>query len=342
MAYTRECVALKQEVVLKALFTDTCGDPIDVDAILDIDIAIYRPDDWAAFDDPEVEIAAAYPNALEVIAAAGITKLATGYYEVTYTLPAGETDVGNWTDLWVASVNGIQVFNSFTINVVEKGVVSLQTLQRNKLIVIVLSSTIADIAGSTLAEETQIAYSTLYDPYYASTDLLRLECGPWLDGIPDDTLSLMIHWSSIEADAISMGYHSGTIINRARTYFAVYDAAVRTLLLPADTGGKRKMLGDLLIENDTNFSNVIKELKAKRDEWWRVVNAGGSIVPGQGLPITVAVRGSQREGYEKESRAWHDPARVNYTLPTVNSKFLASYDPRKRHGYTRRISAGSL
>lgn len=342
MAYTRGCVALKQTVVLRALFTDTCGDPIDVDNIQEIDIAIYRPDDWDLVDEVETEIGASYPNALGIINSYTITKLATGYYEVSYTLPPGETATGSWTDLWVAEVNGIQVYNSFAINVVEKGTVQLQSMENNRLIIVILSNTIADTEGNTLEAETQVAYSTLYSPYYASTDLLRLECGPWLDRVPDDTLSLMIHWSSIEADTVSIGYHSGRIIDRARTYFVIFDAALRALLLPADTKGKRKMLGDLLIENDTNFEKVIKELKAKREEWWRVVNAGGDIVPGQGLPISVAVRGSTRPGYEKEGRGWHDPASVPYPLPSQNTKFQYGYDPQKKHGYKSRISRGSI
>lgn len=341
MAYTRACVPLTQQVTLRVLFKDGCGDPKDVDSINDIQVAIYRPDDWDLVNDTEVEIAGSFPNAYDVVDGYGnVTKIGTGFYELAYTLPAGATadDVGNWVDLWVADLEGTEVYQSFTFNVIESGRVTLQSLSNNTLIVVVLADTIADTGGETLQQETQLTYSTKYDPYYASVDLIRAECGPWLDGIPDDTISLMIHWSSLEADTISIGSKRGRIIDEAKTRFVIFDTSIRILRLPADIAGKRKMLGDLLVEADSNFKDVLLEMKELRNEWWRVVNAGGTIVPGQGMPPSHGIRGGGTLEKERVGRLWHDPDKVTYLLPTQNSKFFehATYSTRKRFGYKRR------
>ena len=41
-----------------------------------------------------------------------------------------------------------------------------------------------------------------------------------------------------------------------------------------------------MIQNDSSFKDIIPELKKEREEWFRVTNAGGNIVPGQGLDPT--------------------------------------------------------
>ena len=43
MAYTRTCVPASESIVLRAVFTDTCGDPHDIDDLNNLEIAIYKP-----------------------------------------------------------------------------------------------------------------------------------------------------------------------------------------------------------------------------------------------------------------------------------------------------------
>ena len=238
-----------------------------------------------------------------------------------------------WVDIWSAEVGEVKLTQAFTFTVVEKGTLKVQNIQKNTLIGIILSEDIAGLNGQVLGVEKQFTFSTEYEPYYASTDLLRLECGGWLEGIPDDTLSLMIHWSSIEADAWSAGATKGKIFQTALTKFVVYDSAVRCLLLPADTGGKKKSLGDLLIETSSDFSNIIAEVKRERDEWLRVVNAGGTIVPGQGLAPAIARKGSALAG-KNLGRLWHSPLNFTYTQPSQNAKFSTTRGGKKRYGWS--------
>ena len=65
MAYSRDCAPANEDVVLRAIFTDACGLPHDVDNLGALEIAIYRPDDADAADSWEDEIDNAYPNAFE-------------------------------------------------------------------------------------------------------------------------------------------------------------------------------------------------------------------------------------------------------------------------------------
>ena len=353
--YSRNKVPLKGFVTLKAIFSDINGDPVDVDDINEVDVVTYSPDDWASFEDLDNEIEDQFPSATNDLIADSpenpggppfdpgpqwgsgrVKRIAKGYYEVEYNLPDEnadpEKDVGTWVDIWSAVVGGTRVTQAFTFTVVEKGTIKTQKIKNNTLIGIILSEDIAGLNGQKLGVEKQFTFSTKYDPYYASVDLLRLECGGWLDGIPDDTLSLMIHWSSIEADAWSAGASRGKIFDTALTKFVVYDSAVRCLLLPADTGGKKKALGDLLIETSSDFSNVISEVKRERDEWLRVVNAGGTIVPGQGLAPAIARKGSALAG-KNLGRMWHSPLNFAYAQPTQNAKFSAKKGGKKKYGW---------
>jgi len=348
MAYTRDGVPANKPVLLQAVFFDATGEPKDVDNIAAIEIATYRPDDDSEVEDWEDEIAAGYPNAFERLSLddaandnfTAIAKVATGFYEITYTptdadLNAdGELDnIGNWTDLWVATVDGVEIYAAFSFSVKEKGRIVQQIIKNNTLIVIVLSEDIAGAGGNLLGEEIQLSYSTEYNPYYASVDLVRLECGSWLDSIPDDTISLMIHWSSIEADTIKPNSWNGNVLDTARVKFVVYDVALRCLQLPADIGGKKKSLGDLLIETTSDFSSVLSEIRKQRNQWERVINAGGTIVPGQSLTPSTAARGAGTR--DLTGRLWHDPAVVHFGQPSQNSKF--SIDGiKKRYGWKKR------
>ena len=163
--------------------------------------------------------------------------------------------------------------------------------------------------------------------------------GSWASLVPDDSLALAIHWSSLEADAIT----SMSIVSEqyfyARTRFVMYDAAVKLFSMPigaSGNSGKQKQLGDLLIEDgsglDYSIKDLIVELKQERDEWWRVVNAGGNIVLGQGLGPSSASKGSKTK--LQRSREWHDPWNEYYIQPTSNSLYRKQGESTYKHGFT--------
>jgi len=330
MAYYREYAPVGQTITLRATFRDGTGNLIDVDAGFP-DVYVYDEDATATTIDAAV-LASDFSGASYTIESASVTKISTGYYETTWAVGAAY-DIGVWSDLWVAEISGVQVASYFNINVISGGTVTTQIVVGNTLIVVSLSADIAGTSGNTLSEETHLTFSTKYSPYYASPELVRLECGNWLNSIPDDTISLMIHWSSIEADMIATASTQGNYFATARTKFVIYDTALRCLTIPIDMGGKEKSLGDLMIRNDGKFNEVISELNRKREEWFRVVNARATIVPGQGFAPSVAVKGANDPDRRRMGRLWWSPKDLSYPQPGANTKLRRTDMRRFRKGF---------
>lgn len=329
MAYSRDCVYVGGTVTLRAVLTDHCGEPATPDSLV---LHLYGPD---ADVDADIE-AEDFSGADFSVGPLSITEIAPGFYEYAWTVPGG-AEAGTWRDVWVADFSGALTAVAFEVEVQDEVQIQLQALAPNTLVVILLDASIADTDGNELGEETQLSFSTLYEPYYASPDLLRLEAGPWLDQVPDDTLSLMIHWASLDADQYTPSGASGARFRHARTRFVVFDAIYRFLTLPVDAGsGQKKRLADLAIERSTDASRVLQEIARKRDEWLRVLNSGGTIVPGQGLGPTFGVKGSRDPDRRKMGRLWWTPEEVAFDQPTQNTKLLAEGMRRYRFGFRSR------
>ncbi len=325
MAYMREQAPSGETVSLRAIFRDPAGNPVDPDSVvgppITYTLTLYIYDETATAATIQAAIDADdYSGAAITVTSSSLTRISTGFFEYLWAIPEG-TDTGTWHDVWVCEINGVEAADYFAIEVVETPEIEIQTIGENTLIVIVLDSSIAGDSGNTLEDEVQLSFSTRYNPYYASTDLVRLECGSWIDGIPGDTLALMIHWSSISADAyVGNTQYSSPRFQTARTKFVIFDAALRSLVLPANLGGKTKSLGDLFIKNDSNFEAVIADLKWEREQWARVMNAGGQIVPGQSLAPDFGVKGTYDPDRRKIGRLWAKPEDYNYQMPMTNTK----------------------
>ena len=125
MSYSRKCVPVGQIVTLRAMFSDSCGNPINIDSG---SVYIYNksPDkSWTEIVDSKD-----FSGSLDTITS--VTKLSDGFYEVTYTVP--NEDVGSWNDLWVVEVNGVTLYNAFNFSVVSVGGVFLQSIPNNVLV----------------------------------------------------------------------------------------------------------------------------------------------------------------------------------------------------------------
>jgi hypothetical protein len=316
---------------------DACGEFIDADSAPECHVYPGSSSVDSATIAAEVD-SGVYTSELEDISVT-VANISTGFYEATYTVPSS-TSAGVFQDVWVSEVSGNTVYAVLNFRVEEPPVISIQDIAKNTLIVVIIEDTVAGTSGNTLASDEQLTFSTQYRPYYASPDLLRLECGNWVESIPDDTLSLMIHWSSIEADRITHG-PVGSMLSMARVKFVIYDAALRLLLLPANVGGKKKNLGDLMISNSSDARATIKDIKDSRDEWWRVVNAGGSIVPGQGFSPEVAVKGKRDPDRRRVGRLWHNPVDFYYPVPAGNKKLRRTSQRKFKTGYVNRRPIGS-
>ena len=315
----RKCVQINSAVKLKMLFTDDCGNPIDPTG---------------------ATITFENPNGLAVDPGLQVQKIDTGYWYVEYT----PTISGTWKDVWTVNLLGEDIDFEGSFSVIAGGVVQAQPcgLEENSLVVITLDSSIADSDGNSLETDRLYSFSTEYNPWYASVEMLRMEMGSWVDLVPDDTIALAIHWSSLEANNITGVIPKSERYYYARTRFVMYDAAIKLFTMPTGVSspgsGKQKQLGDLMIENggslDFDLKALISELKSERDEWWRVVNAGGCIVPGQGLGPSSAMKGGSLKDKIQRSREWQDPWQEYYIQPTQNSLYRRAGERKYKHGYT--------
>lgn len=350
--YGRHSVLTGESLDLKVIFRDDANCLVDADALPDI--YIYD----ATVDRETVDAELEAMTFTSAIAGSPFTPtlLSTGFYELVFAVPSGAAE-GTWHDVWVAAVDGAASNEIFEFQVDIAADLSLQELLDNELIIICLDSTIANTAGDlTLGTDQQLSFSTTYNPLYASPDLVRMEIGTFIDYIPDDTLALMIHWSSKEADFI----RRPTVCNNAdyeyaRTKFVIFDAALRALTMPGGASGSgagtisegtKKALGDLMIDKSGGGGpntiavtsggvdiETLRYIRDMRDEWWRVVNAGGCIVPGQSLDPETAIKGKFDPDRRASGRLWANPEFSVYSQPGANSKFRFRGHQRGKFGF---------
>ena len=354
--YTRQSGVLAgQTIVLYAIFLDPTEALVDTDDLPEV----YIYDDSLTDEEIQEEVdAESYASAVDGPLTA--TRLSTGYYKLEYSVPADAS--GTWSDVWVAEVEGVSAGEVLSFVVSTAVTITTQYIGNNTMIIVELAPTIANADNTlTLGETLKLYYTTTYSPLYASPDLVRMEVGRWIEHISDDTLALMIHWASKEADFIhgAQALNSGNLVF-AKTRFVVYDAALKLILMPGSgvvtaasaAGGGKKQLGDLLIEAGSGAASAIDDatiswLEEQRREWFRVVNAGGNIVPGGMLPPSLAVKGICDPDRPLIARMWEDPREYNYSQPTINGKGLSRAPNgrirrRGRLGFRPRYGGGAV
>jgi hypothetical protein len=342
----RNGVLAGESITLRVVVTDGSGELRNTDSLPAVYIYDQSVDDSELIQE-EVDaatFASAFAGPLTP------TLVAPGFYELTYTVPEGSTG-GDWHDVWVGALNGVATTSIQRFAVTEGGLITTQSITYNQMIVIELDSSITNqLRTSSLREDIILTFSTVYKPYYASIELVRQEAGPWIEYVPDDTLALMIHWSSLEVDFIAPPCKCTADFKRARTRFVVYDTALKALTLPGgayasalgSSAGDSKSLGELAIKKGNPVGSVlsggvdldtIKYFRGKREEWWRVVNAGGCIVPGEGLGPSFAVKGKYDPDKRLTGRLWEDPEEYFYRLPAANTRAIRGNRRRARHGF---------
>ncbi len=346
MAVSNRGAALAgNELILRAVFTDADGCLTDLDAVPNIYIYDEDVDTATILAEAEAQV---YTTALAGPLAA--TRLSTGYYTYSYTVPSG-ADAGSWHDLWVGTINSTDDYQYFGFTVTTGFTSRSQNLGPNTMVIIELAATITNDDVDEYLPATDLYYTTTYSPLYASPDLIRLEMGRWIDYIPDDTLALMAHLASKEANFIQgdspAGYGN---IELARTKFVVFDAVWRCLMIPGQgkeagySAGKKKALGDLSITDGAPVTTIPDEIydwvREQRQAWWRVVNAGGNIVPGQGLSPTMAVKGWLDPDRRLTGRLWDSPETTRYPQPSSNRKVRQAGRRRGRFGFDDRRRGG--
>lgn len=342
---TRYGVLTGQTILLKVIVTDDSGNPVNTDALPDVYIYDASIDDDTI--DSEIE-AETYASAIDSGTA---TNLATGFYQYSYTVPSGAEE-GEWKDIWVGTIDTVNTYTIQKFLVTAGGQINAQQLFENEVILIELDSSIANEDGDlTLGEDITLSFNTQYNPFYSDVMSVRMEGGPLIQWVPDDTLALMIFWSSLEARNITPKKVCDLDqLCFAQGRFVILDVALRALMSPGGSfvngftnlGGESKTLGELSIKKGSNSANLLsggldlttyKEMKKNRDEWWRVINSGACLVPGQGLAPLGAIRGLFDPARRPPGRLWEDPYTYPTPQPVINTRSNRTGQRHYRHGF---------
>lgn len=348
--YGRHGILDGNTITLRAVFVDAAGVFVDPSSPV---VYIYDPDVSSDLIDEEVE-ASSFTSA--TAGPLTPTKLATGLYELSYAVPA-DTAPGVWRDVWVGSVNSTSEFTKLTFTVINGAIPKEQKILENEFIIVELDKSIASYTGLELEETIQLGFITRLNPFYASVDLVRMEVGPWIDFIPDTTLALMIHWASKEADfTVCKAPNNSERLRFALAKFVIYDTALKTLFLPGGSNyqptagsGATKWLGDLRITAGAGSQlaktasgidmETLNYMRGERNEWFRVINAGGNITYGQSYGYSTPVKGEFNPDRRFVGRLWLDPELNDYAKPGINTKVLP-YGSKKGKFYFQTRTVG--
>jgi len=283
-----------------------------------------------AFHDPRESSTDLVTDAL--VYRANATRVTTGVYYYSYT-PAASAMTNYWFDYWeitLDSVSGTAAMQFYVIGE-EAGTTPLGN---NMLVEITLDENISDTNGNSLGADYVFWFTTEFDPMYSDPKLVRLYAGNWVNGIPDETLFLMLYESSKLADDITpTGICINTsLYNNARTRFVTLDSIFRLLSIPVNQGGMTKSLGDLLVKRgEASFMNMLDRAAKERLEWRRVVNSGGNIGPGESYAPISVVKGARDPDRLNAGRRWLKPGRND--TPGVNGRVSLSGNRLQRYFY---------
>lgn len=125
---------------------------------------------------------------------------------------------------------------------------------------------VKDSNGNSIARLLE-TLTTRLNPFYTTIDRIRLEIGPFIDDVPDDTIARLIYNFSSAVDALNFGHVLMT--DEWYAYIASNYVVCKVILTLMDavvsgTGGKRdKTLGDLKVGYDQSGGLSPKSVRDK-------------------------------------------------------------------------------
>ncbi|MHA2067817.1 MAG: Ig-like domain-containing protein [Candidatus Thorarchaeota archaeon] len=175
----------------------------------------------------------------------------------------------------------------------------------NTEVLVTITTEVESDTGAVLVEEDEYFFTTEYFPLFFGIRQLRLELGPVVASLADDTLCRIIHKNSIEAWELS-----GRAFNLCEPPYryvqwvrckSVLDV-IATLSLSRDlTAGQTKTLGDFTLRSGP----ADPELGAKYRQATKCVEDIVIGPEGSGMAVA-AVKGSQAAGerFDHKTRTW--------------------------------------
>lgn len=182
----------------------------------------------------------------------------------------------------------------------------------NELVQVVVSG-IQDADDGTEVTEFSSFFTTKYSPMYTSIRLIRLDLGPIISSVPNETVMLAAYEGSLYVDAVSFSAPSGAnskYLAMAKRRLATCMAEL--ILLRGAVGlslgqDMSKTLADLKVSRGGGDIDAVRKLNDLEEcvARWRVpVETGGEISPDTSLKPTNAVKGSTAEDAVGVGREW--------------------------------------
>lgn len=208
----------------------------------------------------------------------------------------------------------------------------LTQLLENMIITIIVAGSIKDTFGNELGEDQEFYFTTTYKPLYSSIRRIRLDVGPFIKGIPDDTLNLALFEASREADYLTFDKNAALYTDlyvHARRQYASYRAEQILLSNMAAAGSvKSKKLGDFQVDYDSAvIEKILSKIAMDVKKWETQINTGGK--------GTQTVRGVTKGIFDADrpriGRMWESSdgwPLGNRRFQTAGSRWSKGYLPR--------------
>lgn len=218
-------------------------------------------------------------------------------------------------------------------------------LRQNDLVQVEASG-IQDADDGTALTEFSSFFTTTYSPMYTSIRLIRLDLGPIISSVPNETVMLAAYEGSLYVDAVSF-----KSLNANAEYLAMAKRRLATcmaelILLRGAVGlslgqDMSKTLADLKVSRgggDIDATRKLDDLEECVARWRVPVETGGEISPDASLLPMYAVKGSRAEDAVGVGREWeptsgigtdHTPA-ANTWKRATNRRWVRTYTKRKK------------
>ena len=335
------------EITLTAYFLDAGDNYADPNPLSSLKLDIYPPgkDPRTGAEQSEASVynvsltnpgEGPYADPLKTI-----EKIDTGKYRYTFLIPA-DSDFGAALDNWRGVVDSQNLNEVFTFTVVGGGSVGTTQLYENNAVIIELKSTIAATDGTTLGQDYRWHFTTTYNPIYSSVRRVRLDLGPLIKDIPDDTINLAIFEASLEANALIFGVLNPSnwkYFHFARRQYVTCLAEVILLgsLMGSGGGGaKSKRLADLDVDYDGNLDDLMSKALACLAKYEPVLTSAGELAAGTSQRPSMVIKGISDPDRPNVGRGWEPTSSylgADVQMPAANIKSRYSWKRRWKRDF---------
>lgn len=218
-------------------------------------------------------------------------------------------------------------------------------LKPNDLVQIEASG-IQDADDGTALTEFSSFFTTTYSPMYTSIRLIRLDLGPIISSVPNETVMLAAYEGSLYVDAISFKSPSTNTEYLAMAKKRLATCMAELILLRGAVGlslgqDMSKTLADLKVSRgggDIDATRKLDDLEECVARWRVPVETGGEVSTETSLLPRHAVKGSWAEDAIGVGREWeptsgigvnHTPAANAYKRST-SRRWVRTYNKRKK------------